>query len=375
MGQVENIKFKQDARIEKIYDLLVKYTVADFSARESVSNKGDELDAIILGLNTLGEEMQASGKALKRFEERVNVLMETLLQYTLMDFSNKVEISEAGDELDAIAVGLNTLAEELKASKEAEEESIKKIEDKANRIVELNAVLENNITQLDLVNKELEAFTYSVSHDLRAPLRAIHSYTKILSEEYLVNVSAEGKDMMNSVMRNAKKMGQLIDDLLAFSKVGKKELQVSKVNMEKLAETTLIDLKASLPPLKAKICILPLPDAIADYNLMSLVFTNLISNAIKYSSSKEVPEVEIGSKRQDDDVVYYVKDNGAGFDMQYYNKLFGVFQRLHAAEDFEGTGVGLALAKRIITKHNGKIWAEGKLNEGATFYFSLSNNY
>ena len=362
----------KDERIDKIYDLLVKYTTSDFSARETISEKGDELDAIILGLNTLGEEMQASGKALKRFEERVNILMEVLLQYTLMDFSNVIEISEAGDELDAIAVGLNTLAEELKVSKEKDDYNTKKIEEKANQITELNAALENNILQLEIVNKELEAFTYSVSHDLRAPLRAIHGYTKILSEEYLTNVDEDGISMLNSVMRNAKKMGQLIDDLLAFSKIGRKELQMSTVNMNKLAETCLSDLKASLPPIKTKICINPLPDAVGDYSLLGLVFTNLISNAIKYSSSKAAPEVEIGAKGEGNNVVYYIKDNGAGFDMQYYNKLFGVFQRLHAAEDFEGTGVGLALVKRIITKHHGKIWAEGKLDEGATFYFSLT---
>lgn len=366
-------EYNKDNRIEKIYQMLVKFTTSDFSARETITEKGDELDAIILGLNTLGEEMQSSGKALRRFEERVNILMEALLQYTLMDFSTKIEVSEAGDELDAIAVGLNTLVEELKSSKELEEKNIKKLEEKANQIIELNKSLENNILKLEEVNKELEAFTYSVSHDLRAPLRAIHSYTKILSEEYLQNIDADGKSMMDSVMRNAKKMGQLIDDLLAFSKVGKKELQLSSVNMTQLVESTLIDLKASLPALKTKICIRPLPKATADYNLMNLVFTNLLSNAIKYSSSKEEPEVEIASLQKDNQTIYYVKDNGAGFDMQYYNKLFGVFQRLHAAEDFEGTGVGLALVKRIIARHNGKIWAEGKLGEGATFYFTLNN--
>lgn len=367
-------KYIEDERIEKIFDLLVKYTTGNFSARETISNKGDDLDAIILGLNTLGEELQASGKALKRFETRVNNVMEALLQYTLMDFSKKLEISESGDELDAIAVGLNTLAEELKTSKETEEKSIKKLEEKANQISRLNEELENNILKLEAVNRELEAFTYSVSHDLRSPLRAIHSYTKILSEEYLTNVDEEGKSMMNSVMRNAKKMGQLIDDLLAFSKIGKKELQFSTINITQLVEATLIDLKASLPELKTKICILPMPSAKADYNLMILVFTNLMSNAIKYSSSKEQPEVEIGSLQENGETIYYVKDNGAGFDMKYYDKLFGVFQRLHASEEFEGTGVGLALVKRIITRHGGRIWAEAKQDEGATFYFTLGTN-
>jgi len=168
-------------------------------------------------------------------------------------------------------------------------------------------------------------------------------------------------------------MGQLIDDLLAFSKIGKKELQLSTVNMTQLVESALTDLKASIPGLKTKITINQMPTANADYNLMNLVFTNLISNAIKYSSSKENAEVEIGAKTENHQTNYYIKDNGVGFDMQYYNKLFGVFQRLHGSEEFEGTGVGLALVKRIITRHNGKIWAEAKLGEGATFYFTLNN--
>lgn len=488
-------EYNQDERIDKIYNLLLKYVTSDFTARETVSEKGDELDGIILGLNTLGEEMQASGKALKRFEDRINVLMEALLKVTLMDFSVKIEISEYGDELDAIAVGLNTLVEELKASKETEQRSIDKLkesEEKFRLIIEsvkgyaifmldpngyittwnkgaeyikgysveeaigkhislfytqeeilrgeaeynlnearrngryeceawrkrkdgsvfwadvlitalydntgnlrgfskvtrditerkitedkinsLNFDLEQNLAKLEISNKELEAFTYSVSHDLRSPLRAIHSYTKILSEEYMQNIDAEGQSMMVSVMRNAKKMGQLIDDLLAFSKIGKKELQLSMVNITQLVESSLVDLKASLPELKAKICVNPMPPAYADYNLMNLVFTNLMSNAIKYSSSKEKPEVEIGSKEENNQTIYYVKDNGAGFDMKYYNKLFGVFQRLHASEEFEGTGVGLALVKRIVTRHNGRIWAEAKLGEGATFYFTLNDN-
>lgn len=370
----KNKTYTKDQRIEKIFDLLINYTLGNFSMRENISSEGDELDAIILGLNTLGEELQASGKALKRFEERVNILMEALLQYTLMDFSVKLEISESGDELDAIAVGLNTLTEELKASREAEEKNIKKLEEKAEQISRLNEELENNILKLEAVNKELEAFTYSVSHDLRSPLRAIHSYTKILSEEYLTNIDDEGKSMLNSVMRNAKKMGQLIDDLLAFSKVGKKELQFSTINMSQLVEAVLIDLKASLPEIRTKICVLPMPNVYADYNLMIQVFTNLISNAIKYSSSKEQPEIEIGSIQENGETIFYVKDNGAGFDMKYYDKLFGVFQRLHAAEEFEGTGVGLALVKRIVTRHSGRIWAEAAPGEGATFYFSLAVN-
>jgi light-regulated signal transduction histidine kinase (bacteriophytochrome) len=364
-----------DDRIEKIYSQLLRYTTeGDFSGRIPVSDKGDELDAIIVGLNTLGEELQTSGKILKRFEERVSNLMDVLLRYTLMDFEAKAEVSERGDELDAIAVGLNTLAEELQSARKSEALHISELEVKTQEVTELNERLERNLRELERSNKELEAFTYSVSHDLRSPLRAIHGYTKILSEDYTSKFDDEGKQLMESVMRNAKKMGQLIDDLLTFSRTGKTELQKKQIDMTELAKTVLKDLKSSLPPFKTKITIEDLPPANADYNLMSLVFTNLISNAIKYSATKESPEATIGSIKRDDGTVYYIKDNGVGFDMQYYNKLFGVFQRLHSAEDFEGTGVGLALVNRIISRHGGKVWAEAKEDQGATFYFQLGKN-
>jgi light-regulated signal transduction histidine kinase (bacteriophytochrome) len=349
--------FKHDERIEKIYAQILRYTTSDFNERGQISDKGDELDAITVGLNTLGEELQASGRAVKQFNERITGLMEVLLRYTLMDFSAKAEISESGDELDAIAVGLNTMAEELKVAQESETFSREQLEAKA--------------VELETVNKELEAFTYSVSHDLRSPLRAIHGYTKIILDEYTAKFDESGADMMLSVMRNAKKMGQLIDDLLAFSRTGRKELMKKEIDMKQLASSIMEELKTTLPPFNAKVNILELPPAHADYSLMSQVFVNLISNAIKYSSTKPAPEVTIGATERKDGTVYYIADNGVGFDMQYYDKLFGVFQRLHSAEEFEGTGVGLALIKRIITRHGGKIWAEAKPGEGATFYFTL----
>jgi light-regulated signal transduction histidine kinase (bacteriophytochrome) len=371
----DKIKYPKDERIEKIYSLILHYTTTgDYGARAEISDKGDELDAIILGLNTLGEELQASGKAVKKFEERIDNIMQVLLQYTLMDFSSKVEITETGDELDAIAVGLNTLAEELQSAKDAEILHAKELEAKAEEVIRLNKKMERNLEELEIANKELEAFTYSVSHDLRSPLRAIHGYTRILSEDLAPKLSPDSKDMMEGVMRNAKKMGQLIDDLLTFSRTGKKELMKQDIDMTELAKSVLNELKSSIPEIKAKVEILQMPKAFADHNLMTLVFTNLINNAIKYSSSKEKPVITIGAHKRKEGVVYYIEDNGVGFDMQYYDKLFGVFQRLHSSEEFEGTGVGLALIKRIISRHNGKIWAEAKPGEGATFYFTLNQS-
>lgn len=242
---------------------------------------------------------------------------------------------------------------------------------KADReIKQLNADLKRNVTELELTNKELESFSYSVSHDLRAPLRSINGYAQIIQEDHAQQLSEEAKRMLNVIRNNAKKMGVLIDDLLAFSRMGRKEVVRLEIDFNQMVEPIIAELEKGTDKPVA-ITVKKLHPAQGDPALLSQVFVNLISNAIKYSSKKETPQVEIGSFEKEDEYVYYVKDNGAGFDMQYAHKLFGVFQRLHSNEEFEGTGVGLAIVQRIIVKHGGRVWAEGKTNEGATFYFSL----
>jgi light-regulated signal transduction histidine kinase (bacteriophytochrome) len=281
-------------------------------------------------------------------------------------------VTDHADEIDAIAVGLNTLMEELKAANELKQKQIQQLENQKREIEQLIHSLKNNNNQLELSNNELDAFTYSVSHDLRAPLRAIHGYTNILLAEYADKLDNEGKEMMHSVSKNAKKMGQLIDDLLSFSKTGKRELQRVNMNMRELAEECITEMKRVFPFDNVSITVNPMPSAFADISMMRQVYLNLISNALKYSGKKEKIKIEIGARQEKGKTVYYIKDNGVGFDMKYYDKLFSVFSRLHAQEEFEGTGVGLALVKRIITKHGGSVWAEGKPNEGATFYFTLT---
>jgi len=234
--------------------------------------------------------------------------------------------------------------------------------------------VEERTAQLENVNKELEAFSYSVSHDLRTPLRAINGYSVMLNEDYEDKLDNDGKRMIKNIMANATMMGQLIDDLLSFSKLGKKELALSQVDIQLLAEQAADELLHHETPGKYKMIIEALPTANADYGMIKQVMLNLVGNAIKYSAKKTKPEIEIGFRDEAESTVYFVKDNGAGFNMAYADKLFGVFQRLHSLEEFEGSGVGLALAKRIILKHKGEIWAEAKENEGATFYFRLPKN-
>ncbi len=261
-------------------------------------------------------------------------------------------------------------AELLIANKELVFQNEEK-EKRAAELIVINEELTLAESRLKEVNTELEAFTYSVSHDLRAPLRAINSYTQILAEDYEKVIDADGMKVLEIIRYNTKKMGALIDELLSFSKLGRKEIERTAIDMNELVESVVADSKR-ITENHATITISPMPSVKADYTLLHQVIFNLVSNAIKYSSKKENPLIEIFAKQQKDKTVFVVKDNGAGFDMRFADKLFGVFQRLHSEKEFEGNGVGLAIVQRIIAKHGGRIWGEGKQNEGATFYFTLN---
>jgi len=220
-------------------------------------------------------------------------------------------------------------------------------------------------------NQELERFSYSASHDLRAPLRAINGYAQALFEDHAARLDEEGKRLLTVIRDSAKLGGQLIDALLDFSRVGRQALARAPVDLTALAENVVSELRQTQASVAVEVVLTPLPPTSGDGALLRNVLINLIGNAFKFSANRAHPRVEIGAQNDGTEVVYYVKDNGVGFDMQYANKLFGVFQRLHRPDEFEGTGVGLALAQRIIQRHGGRIWAEGKVNEGATFFFTL----
>lgn len=264
--------------------------------------------------------------------------------------------------------------DEVGSLTDAFNQMLTQIEEQNQELNEFNQKLEQKVnertTELEAAYKELEGFSYSVSHDLRAPLRAINSYSKIIQEEYINSLDEDAKKYLGSIQSNSYKMGLLIDDLLSFSKLGKKEIKKSKVNIEEMVKNVIKEITTS-DNYHAVVKVNDLPEAMADYSLINQVWINLISNALKYSKKKEHPEVIIGSIISHNETTYFIKDNGAGFDMEYYNKLFGVFQRLHDSHEFEGTGIGLAIVNRVVTKHGGKVWAEGKLGEGATFYFTL----
>jgi PAS domain S-box-containing protein len=235
----------------------------------------------------------------------------------------------------------------------------------------LNEHLRRRGEELEAANEELEAFCYSVSHDLRAPLRGVDSFSRILLDEFGPELNDEGKRLLNIVRGEAQRMGYLIDDLLAFSRMGRQEIQATSCDMTLLAQRAFEQVDAEARDRVRHFTLKALPPAYGDRAMLRQVFFNMVSNAVKYTAHQQEPQIEIGGASTNGTNTYFVKDNGVGFDQQYADKLFGVFQRLHSEDEFEGTGVGLALVKRIIQRHHGKVWAEGKLNEGATFFFTL----
>ena len=228
-------------------------------------------------------------------------------------------------------------------------------------------------TELEAANRELEAFSYSVSHDLRAPLRHISGFSKILSEEFGPQLPEESQRHLQRIQDGTRRMGQLIDDLLNLSRVGRRELQRQVTSLENVVRQVLSDLQPECEGREVQWNIGPLPFADCDGALLKQVFQNLLSNALKFTRPRMQAVIEIACKEEQGLPVIFVRDNGVGFNMKYASKLFGVFQRMHRAEDFEGTGVGLATVQRIVQKHGGRVWAEAELDKGATFYFTLAS--
>jgi signal transduction histidine kinase len=265
--------------------------------------------------------------------------------------------------------------DELGLLAEAFNAMLSQIQDRDMALLKMNEELEQRVqertAELRAANRELEAFSYSVSHDLRAPLRAITGFSRILLEDYAPQLPDEAQRYLKIVDNGGQHMGQLIDDLLAFSRLGRMELRKQPVATADLVRQVLEDLQAGPSGRQVEITLGDLLPCRAEPSLLKQVFANLLQNALKYSRQRDVAHIEVGCWEHDGEQVYFVKDNGVGFDMQYVNKLFGVFQRLHRAEEYEGTGVGLAIVQRIIHRHGGRIWAEAAIDQGATFYFTL----
>lgn len=237
---------------------------------------------------------------------------------------------------------------------------------------ELEKRVQERTAQLQAANRELEAFAYSVSHDLRAPLRAIHGFSRILMEECASQLSPEAKHYLEAVHGNALQMGELIDDLLTFSCLSRQPIEKPQIQPAEIVALALTELSHEIDP-RVQLTVGDLPACEGDPALLKQVFVNLLSNALKYTGKRPQPRIDVGATPPQDGCapVFYVRDNGVGFDMRYVHKLFGVFQRLHRAEEYQGTGIGLATVQRIVHRHGGRVWAESEIDKGAAFYFTL----
>jgi len=257
-------------------------------------------------------------------------------------------------------IGFSKVTRDLTERKSAEE-----------RIQALNHNLEHHVAELTAANRELDAFTYSLAHDLRAPLRHIHGFATILMENFQEKADDEAKRLLGKILKSSKEMGVMVDDLLNFARLGRVELQRTRVDLAQMVEEVKRQLEPDMQGRSINWEVDALPTVSGDPALLRQVLVNLLSNAVKYTSKEPDAQIKVGSRNGGSEITMFVRDNGAGFEMQYAEKLFRVFQRLHRAEEFEGTGVGLANVRRIIERHGGRIWAEGAPGKGATFYFSL----
>jgi signal transduction histidine kinase len=285
------------------------------------------------------------------------------------DYARRVGIRRR-DELGRLSVAFNAMTQEVEGAHRDLEERIRQ---RTAKLEEAGVLLKQRLEELDAANRELESFSYSVSHDLRAPLRHITGFAMMLRESATSTLDGEGQRFLTTIVDAATRMGRLIDDLLAFSRVGRTQLARSPVDLNRLIQEAKQEVCADINGRAVSWQVQDLPTVKADPALLRLVFVNLLSNALKYSAKRPQTEIEVGVMPERDDTVVFVRDNGVGFDMQYAHKLFGVFQRLHSNDEFEGTGIGLANVRRIVQRHGGRTWAEGAINRGATFYVSLPN--
>jgi signal transduction histidine kinase len=348
---------------------------ATLNMLEDFDTEKKRLEQVQSAALNLLEDFEAEKKRLENVQRAtINILDDfnaeknrtELNQRALLNILDDIDIersrvAEVNQRLETVN---NELGREVAARRQRESE-----------IRELNDELEQRVLQrtaeLDATNKELEGFSYSVSHDLRAPLRHIDGFSRMLEEENSIGLSDEARRCLSRIREGTRQMGRLIDELLSLARLGRKEMKVQVTGLSSIAEEAVGEMKNETEGRSIEWKLGPLPFVECDPGLMKQVFVNLLSNAVKFTRPRSQARIEVGAFAQNDRAVIFVRDNGVGFSMKYADKLFGVFQRLHRLEDFEGTGIGLATVQRILHRHGGRAWAEAELDKGATFYFTI----
>lgn len=379
---------------------------ADVAIRTCIITMGALVLFTVIGLFTALYLSVSITRRIKYINQAVTKMSQGEMSISINN-KGEDEISQLGDSFNKMAWKLKEMYESLelkvldrtedlnKANKELltlkqslEKTIIERTKDLEKKVLELDRsekamlymvedlnqtseLLKTEQENLVVANKELEAFSYSVSHDLRAPLRAIDGFTRILMEDYVANMDTEGKRLGTVIQNNARKMGMLIDDLLVFSRSARSTMRLSQIDMKNMVNSIYHEATKPEDRQRINLNIGDLPEAEGDTNMMRQVWMNLFSNAIKFSSHRKQALISVSCQEKENKLIYCIKDNGAGFNMKYKDKLFGVFKRLHNDKEFEGTGVGLALIQRIIQRHGGEVWANSKVDNGAEFYFSL----
>ncbi len=344
MAHFKNLRLLIDKRLHamKVFLFYFETGQKEIVANMTKAGKGRKLMEQIR--QTISVMKETENQLL--FQRQQSSKTSTIFTYLIISLGNILAIS-------AILLAIYFINVDITKRKEAEE------------------ALKNRQTELEQVNRELEAFSYTISHDLRSPLRAIDGFGKILKEEYAKDFDEEGKRILNIIQQNAVKMGTLIDDLLDFSRLNRKEIVKTDYDMRELVQEVVQEMRQANLSWNSEVVIREIANAPSDPSLLHQVWANLLSNSFKYCSRKPSSKIEIGSIVKGEEIEYFVEDNGEGFDMQYKNKLFGIFQRLHSYKEFEGTGVGLAIVHRIVHRHGGKVDAYGIVGAGARFTFSL----
>ena len=365
-------------RSEELYRSLFENMLHGFAYCRAIFSNNRLVDFEYLAVNDQYERLvETKGIAGKKVSVVLPGVLETQQEYA--DIISKVVLTGNPERFETLVARLNkwfsvslyspehgyfvVLMDNITERKQAEQRT-KKLN------VELEKRVISRTEELRKSNEELEAFSYSVSHDLRAPLRGIIGFAAILEEEYGPALDSEAKRVIGIIKKNTARMGQLIDDLLGFSRMSRHTIVKTDIDTGAMVNEVVQEIDKTRSS-DIDWVVQPLPAIKGEANMMRQVWINLISNAVKYSKQVERPRVEIGAIKEENRMVFYVKDNGVGFDIQYKNKLFKVFQRLHSSEEFEGTGVGLAIVEKIVSKHGGKVWAEAAPGKGATFYFSI----